>query len=70
MSFAKLNHPAMCARGLDDPQEQSRNKLRLSQPEASVLKLRICVYPNALRERGIVLLRFTQGCRKSLADAF
>ena len=25
-----------------------------SQPEASVLKLRICVYPNPLRQRGIL----------------
>jgi hypothetical protein len=36
---------------------------------ACVLKLRVCGHPNPLRQRGIVLLRFAQVCRKSLADA-
>jgi hypothetical protein len=34
-----------------------------------LLKLRVC-YPNPLRQRGIVLLRFMQCFGKSLADAF
>ena len=38
--------------------EQSRSKSRSSQPEASVLKLRVCDYPNPTRQRGIEFLRF------------
>ena len=44
-------------------------RLCLSQPDASVLKLRVCRHPNPLRQRGIVLLRFTQCLGKSLAHA-
>ena len=40
-----------------------------SQPDALVLKFRICVYPNPLRKRGIDLLRLTQCLEKSLAHA-
>ena len=38
-------------------------------PRSRVLKLRICDYPNPLRQRGIELLRLTQCLEKSLAHA-
>ena len=38
-------------------------------PRERLLKLRVGSDPNPLRERGIVLLRFTQCFGKSLADA-
>jgi hypothetical protein len=41
----------------------------MSSPRLKLLKLRVCSYPNPLRQRGIVFLRFTQCFGKSLADA-
>jgi len=43
--------------------------LRSSQPDARVLKLHVCDYPNPLHQRGIDLLRLTQCLEKSLAHA-
>ena len=48
--------------------ETLRKRLR-TIPRSLALKLRVCDYPNPLRKRGIVLLRFRQCLEKSLADA-
>jgi hypothetical protein len=47
--------------------QQRVSARRLKDQAVCVLKLRVCDYPDPLRQRGIVLLRLTQCLEKSLA---
>ena len=69
VSFEELNNSGRDVRA---PGARASRPLTMSQftlDKALVLKLRVAGDPNPLRERGIVLLRFTKCLEKSLADA-